>query len=105
MRNLIVSAAALLALTGCFHTTVKELPDDERLVSFVNDMPPPFAHTSIILAEDVTLWRASSVCPSGFKVTREAIDLGSYPHSYNVVVKCRVPIASVPMPPQTLETR
>jgi hypothetical protein len=103
MRHLLLSAAALLTLTGCYHTTVTDLPEGERLVSFVNDAPPPFAHTSVILAEDVALWRAADACPTGFKVTREIMDLGSYPHTYNIVVRCRVPVAamSTPVPAQT----
>ncbi len=101
MRKLLLPTAALLALSGCYHTTVVDLPDGQRLVSFVNDAPPPFAHTSPILAEDVTLWRAAAACPTGFKVTSEALDLGSYPHSYNIVVQCKVPISAmaVPVPP------
>ena len=101
MRKLLLPAVGLLALSGCYHTTVAPLPDGEHLVSFVNDAPPPFAFTSPIFAEDVALWRATDVCPTGFKVTHEALDLGSFPHSYNIVILCKVPITALnaPLPP------
>ena len=105
MRHLLVFAATLLALTGCYHTTVVDMPDGQKLVSFVNDSPPPFTYTSLVSAEDVTLWRASSACPAGFKVTREIPDLGSYPNTYSVVVTCKVPIAPMPAPVETPESR
>ncbi len=90
MRHAIV-LTALLGLTACYHTTVTELPDNQKLVTFTNDAPPPFAYTSPILAEDVALWHASGACPAGFKVTKESLDLGSFPHSYSVIVACKVP--------------
>jgi hypothetical protein len=105
MRKLLLPAVGLLALSGCYHTTVAPLPEGEHLVSFVNDAPPPFAFTSPIFAEDVALWRAADVCPTGFKVTHEALDLGSFPHSYNIVILCKVPITALnaPVPPPMVE--
>ena len=91
MRHTLVLAAVALALAGCYHTTVTQLPANQRRVTFYNDAPPPFAHTSPLLAEDVALWTASGACPDGFKVGEEALDLGSFPNSYSIVVACKPP--------------
>ena len=93
-----IAIAALLTLSACFHTTVTELPDNQRRVTFVNDARPPFAYTSPIFAEDMALWRAGDACPHGFKVTDESLDLGSYPNNYSIVVQCRVPPPIVVQP-------
>jgi hypothetical protein len=98
MRRIIMSAA-LLGLAGCYHTTVTELPDNQRRVTFVNDVRPPFANTSPILAEDAALWRASHACPTGFKVMQENLDLGSYPNAYSIVVQCHDIVTAQEPPP------
>jgi hypothetical protein len=95
MRKLLVLTAVLPLLAGCYHTTVTELPDNQRRVTFVNDSPASFVNTSPIIAEDVTLWAADYACPSGFKVKQEAMDLGSFPHSYSIVVECKPPAVAV----------
>lgn len=89
MRKTLVMAALALSLAGCYHTTVTPLPDNQQRVTFYNDAPAPFANTSPIIAEDVALWTASDACPNGFKVGDEAIDLGSYPNTYSLVVQCK----------------
>ena len=89
MRKMLVLTAVLPLLAGCYHTTVTELPDNQRRVTFYNDAPAAFVNTSPIIAEDVTLSAADYACPSGFKVMQEAMDLGSFPHSYSVVVECK----------------
>lgn len=89
MRHMLVLAAALPFLTGCYHTTVAPLPDGQQRVTFYDDSPPPLGWTSPILAEDVALWSAGGACPAGFKVTDQALDLGSYPHSYSIIVQCK----------------
>ena len=99
MRKSILIATGALALGGCYHTTVTDLPDNQRLVTFVNDARPLFANTSVILGEDVALWRASHVCPGGFKVAQENIDLGSYPQAYSIVIKCHDVVGLVPVSP------
>jgi hypothetical protein len=91
MRKLFLLTAALPMLAGCYHTTITELPDNQRRVTFYNDSPAALANTSPIIAEDVTLWTADSACPNGFKVNQEAMDLGSFPHSYSIVVECKPP--------------
>jgi hypothetical protein len=91
MRKMLVLTAALPLLAGCYHTTVEQLPDNQRRVTFYNDSPPAFSYTSPILAEDVALSSAGQACPAGFKVTEEAIDLGSFPHNYSIVVACNLP--------------
>lgn len=95
MRKMLVLAAALPLLSGCYHTTVSQLPDNQRRVTFYNDAPPPFVYTSPLLAEDVAMWSAGRACPDGFKVNGEAIDLGSYPNSYSIVIACKPPEVAV----------
>lgn len=95
MRNMLVLAAALPMLAGCFHTTIAQLPDNQRRVTFVDDSPPPLGWTSPVLAEDVTLWSAGHACPTGFKVTNEALDLGSFPRTYSIDVQCRPTVVIV----------
>ena len=95
MRKMLVLAAALPLLAGCYHTTVAPLRDGQQRVTFYDDSPPPLGWTSPILAEDVALWSAGGVCPTGFKVTDQALDLGSYPHSYSIVVQCKPGVIAV----------
>jgi len=95
MRKMLILTAALPLLAGCYHTTVAQLPDNQRRVTFYNDSPAPFANTSPIIAEDVALWSAYRACPNGFKVNHEALDLGSYPNSYSIVVECKPPAVVV----------
>lgn len=89
MRTMLILAAALPMLAGCYHTTVVPLSENQRRVTFVDDSPTPLGWTSPVLAEQVTLWSASDACPTGFKVAHEALDLGSYPHTYSIDVQCR----------------
>lgn len=95
MRKMLLLTAALPMLAGCYHTTVTDLPDNQRRVTFYNDSPAPLASTSPIIAEDVALWSADSACPDGFKVNRESMDLGSFPHSYSIVIECKPPAVVV----------
>ncbi len=91
MRKMLLLTAALPLLAGCYHTTAAPLPDGQKRVTFYNDAPPPFTHTSLIIAEDVALWSAGQACPDGFKITDRAVDFGSYPHSYSIVIACKPP--------------
>lgn len=89
MRKMLVLAAALPLLAGCYHTTVAPLPDGQQRVTFYDDSPPPLGWTSPILAQNVALWSAGGACPTGFKVTNQSLDIGSFPRSYSIVVQCK----------------
>ena len=95
MRTMFALAAALPMLAGCYHTTVAPMTDGQQRVTFYDDSPPPLGWTSPILAEDAALWTAGGTCPAGFKVTQESMNMGNYPHSYSIDVRCNTDAVAV----------